>query len=148
MAQVLGTGKQRATKTSRVLVGTQALTFASWSATVRGEDIDTINFESYNIVQGHTYDEGILGMLGCDIAFGGDWDAGTNPLGSPPGLYPRDDLANLYFYTSRLDVIFWTFAYARLRGAVNSAADPSRGKVVFNCTGKNQGVFLWPTGSV
>src|SRR5437667_229884 len=96
--------------------------------------------ESYNVVAGQTYDEGILGSIGCDLRFGGDWDAGTNPLGSPPGLYPRDDLASLYFYTSRIDVVFWTFPYARIRSAVNSG--DIKGKVIFNASGKNQGQQL------
>lgn len=146
--QILGTGKQRASKTARILIAAQALTFASWRVEMRGEDASTVNFESFNVAAGQTYDEGILGAISADLNFGGDWDAGTNPLGTPPGLYPRDDLASLSFYTSRLDAILWSFAYARLRGASNSAENPSNGKVAFACTGKNQGPFTFPTGSV
>ena len=144
--QILGTGKQRAAKTCRVLVGATALTFASWEATVNGEDYPTVNFESYNVVAGQAYDEGILGALSSELRFGGDWDAGTNPLGTPPGLYPRDDLASLEFYTSRLDAVFWSFPYARLRSATNGGA--IGGKVTFTAAGKNQGSFTYPTGSV
>lgn len=146
MAQIIGTGKQRSAKTSRVLVGAQALTFASWKAAMTGEDLSTVNFESYNTVAAETFDEGIYGPLKCDINFGGDWDAGTDPYGTPPGLYIRDDLANLYFYTSRIDVVFWTFTYARLRSTENSGDVGA--KVIFNCAGMNQGRFIYPTGSV
>jgi hypothetical protein len=145
MAQLLGTGKQRASKTSRVLVGATALTFSSWEAAMNYEDFPTTNFESFNVIKGESFDEGIGGTLGCDLRFGGDWDAGTNPLG-PPGLFPRDDLASLSFFTSRLDAILWSFAFARLRSATNSAQIGQ--KVAFNCGGKSQGNFNFPTGSV
>jgi hypothetical protein len=144
--QLIGTGKQRAAKTSRVLIGAQALTFASWEVTLNGEDYDTTNFESYNAIAGQTYGEGILGPVECDLKFGGDWDAGPNPLGSPPGLYPRDDLQNVYFYTSRIDMVFWTFPYVRIRSSVNGGE--VRGKVTFNTSGKSQGPFTFPTASI
>ena len=144
--QLIGTGKQRAGKTTRVGVGGTFLTFASYEVTLEGEDYPTVNFESYNVAQGQTFDEGILGPLSSSIRFGGDWDAGTNPLANPPGLYPRDDLATVVFYTSRIDNIFWNFPYIRLRNATNSAE--VRGKVAFNCSGRNQGIFTYPAGSV
>lgn len=146
--QLLGTGKQRAGKTSRVLVGGVGLTFSSWAADLSGDDLDTVNFESYSVAAGQTYDEGILGVLGCKFNFGGDYDAGTSPLGSPPGLFPRDDLAALSFDTVRTDAgnNLWSFTYARLRTANNSAS--VRGKVAFACTGMNQGSFVYPTASV
>jgi hypothetical protein len=144
--ELIGTGKQRAGKTSQIVVGTTPLTFASWEVTLTTDDLDTDNFESYNATAGQSYGEGIMGFLSCDLKFGGDWDAGTDPLGSPPGLYPRDDLANLNFYTSRIDGIYWSFPYARLRSATNGAQ--VKGKVTFSCSGKNQGPFTFPTGSV
>lgn len=147
--QLLNTGKQRAGKTSRVNIGGVAgnnLTFASWECTLEGEDYSTVNFESYNVAQAQTFDEGILGPLSASIRFGGDWDAGKNPVQDPPGLYPRDDLASLNLYTSRLDNISWAFPYVRLRNATNSAE--VKGKVAFNCSGRNQGVFTFPAGSV
>ena len=147
--QLLGTGKQRASKTAQIIVGSSALAFASWDVTMNGEDLPTPNFQSYNLAAGQTYDEGILGILSVDVKFGGDWDAGLNPLGSPPGLYVRDDLSNTNFYTSRLDVILWNFPYLRLRSAHNSAAmGGGGGKVAFDVGGKNQGPFTFPTGSV
>lgn len=105
----------------------------------------TVNFESFNVPAGQTYDEGILGAVGCDVRFGGDWDAGNNPLGTP-GLFVRDDLANLQFYTSRLDVVLWTFTFFRIRSSVNGGE--IKGKVTFNTSGKSQGPFLFPVNSV
>lgn len=148
MAQILGTGKQRASKTARVLVGATALTFSSWNLNLTGEDLITTNFESYNVAAANTFREGILGDIGVDNAtFGGDWDAGTNPLGTPPGLYPRDDLPNLAFYTSRLDAILWNFPFFRVRTATNGAQVPG-GKVTFQSGGSSQGPFTFPVGSV
>jgi hypothetical protein len=144
--QIIGTGKQRAGKTSRVLVGATPLTFASWEVGLEGEDFPTVNFESYNVAAQETFDEGIMGALASSIRFGGDWDAGTNPLDEPPGLYPRDDLASLGLQVSRLDGVGWSFPYARLRSATCGA--DVKGKVTFNCSGKNQGPFTYPAGSV
>jgi hypothetical protein len=145
--QLIGTGKQRASKTARILVGATALAFASWNLPLTGEDFPTVNFESYNVAAGQSFREGILGDIGVDNAtFGGDWDAGANPLGAVPGLYPRDDLANVSMYTSRLDVILWNFPYFRVRSATNGAQVGQ--KVTFQAGGSNQGPFTYPTGSV
>jgi len=151
MAFILSTGNQRAAKTSRVTVGGpqgtgSVLTFASYNVDVKGEDLNTTNFQSYNAGLGESFDEGIMGILGASLKFGGAWDAGFNPFDSPPGLYPRDNLANLYFYPSQLDGIPWWFPYARLRDASNSGE--VRGLVMFSCGGQNQGKFIYPSGSV
>jgi hypothetical protein len=140
------TGSQRAAKTSRVIVGADNLTFASWSANVTGEDFPTVNFESYDAATDQTYDEGILGPLTCEIKFGGDWDAGDNPYDDPPGLFPRDDLAGVQFQESRLDGVGWDFPYIRVRSAENGAE--IKGKVLFSVGGKNQGPFTFPSGSI
>jgi hypothetical protein len=157
--QIIGTGRQRAAKTSRIQVGTSTnsyLTFASWEVALKGDDYDTTNFESYNAAGfggGQSFGEGVLGPVECDITFGGDWDAGANapgypsPFVNPPGLYPRDDLAAVNFYTSRLDntlfaVAPWNFPYMRVRGATNGGE--IRGKVTFKVTGKSQGPFTFP----
>lgn len=144
--QLIGTGFQRAGKTSRITVGQTPLVFASYEATLNGDDYPTVNFESWRDAEGQTFDEGILGPIGADIRAGGDWDAHFAPLGSPPGLYPRDDLANLSFYTSRFDNVAWIFPFARIRSATNGS--DVKGKVTFNFSGKNQGRFNWPTGNV
>lgn len=150
--ELLGTGKQRAAKTSRVLIGTQtvtggtALCYASWNIIMTGEDFVTVNFESYNTSAGVTYDEGIIGKVSAQCSYGGDWDAGTNPLGSPPGLYVRDDLQNVAMVVDRLDSTLWAFPYQRVRSAKNSGE--IAGKVLFSIDdAKNQGPFTFPTAN-
>jgi len=128
-------------------VGGSQLAFASWEAAVKGDDLETTNFESYDAtaLQGpETYSEGIKGVLSCDLRFGGDWDAGDNPLNppEPPGLYPRDDLETLVFNVSRVDAYVWEFPYARLRSATNGGE--VKGKVSFQCSGMGQGPFSYP----
>lgn len=110
-----------------------------------GDDFETTNFESFSVSASETFKEGILGPIESDIKFGGDWDAGTNPFtDDPPGLYPRDDLANVLLYVNRIDGTFWDFAFMRVRGATNSA--DIKGKVLFNIQGKSQGPWLEPAG--
>jgi hypothetical protein len=150
MAQILATGYQRAAKSSRVSVGGTALAFASWSAQVQGDDIVTDNFLSYDEAAAQAYHEGILGFIGCDGSYGGDWDASLNPVDydavAPPGLYPRDDLADVEFYTSIVDSITpWSFPYQRIRSS-NCGAEVNN-EVTFTAGYKSQGPFSFPTGS-
>lgn len=157
--QLLGTGSQRAAKASRVLVGSSALAFASWSANMSGPDLSTLNFQSFNTAYGtpmpggyggESFSEGLYGALDCQLSCGGDWDASQNPLDLPtPGLYIRDDLEDLAFETNRIDVAGgvtpWAFPYARIRSAQNGAQ--VTGLVTFTVSGNNQGPFLGPIGS-
>lgn len=138
--------KQRAAKAARVQVGADFLTYSSWKVDVSGDDLETTNFESYVLADDTTYKEGVLGPIECAVDFGGDWDAGTNPLDNPPGLYPRDDLADVSLIVNRTDATMWDFPYVRLRGA--SSGGEVGGKVTFTCTGKSQGPFVFPIGSV
>jgi hypothetical protein len=150
MAQPLGaaTGYQRSGKNSRVTFGgpLAALAHSKWQATWRGDDLDTTNFESGGKA------EGILGIEDIGISFGGDWDARANPYEnanagpSPPGLYPRDDLGNLYFWINKNDNTFWRFPVSRIRSAASGAE--VRGKVTFEVSGFSQGGWFPPTGSV
>lgn len=144
MNLIAGTGTQRAAKTSRVQVGAQFLTFASWEANVTKAEALTTNFESYNTANADTYEEGIAGVLSCAFRFGGAWDAAAKPFGAAPGLYPRDDLQTVNLLLSRLDgTTYWNFPYARVRGCTNSGS--VEGLVLFNVTdAKNQGVFSLP----
>lgn len=140
MAEILGTGKQRAGKNSRVSVNGDVLAFAKWNVDSKGDNLDTTNFTSEG------YDEGILGIESADISFGGNWDAGENPYDDPPGLYPRDDLPDVLFYENVTDNVLWNFDFIRIRSARNGAE--VRGLVTFECSGMNQGSFTDPTGSV
>ncbi len=140
MAEVLGTGKQRAGKNSRVSVGADDLTMAKWSVDSKADMGDTTNFESGG------FDEGITEILSADISFGGNWDAGDNPFDDPPGLYPRDNLPDVSFYENTTDDVGWDFEFVRIRSARNGAE--VRGLVTFEVSGSNQGEFASPTGSV
>jgi hypothetical protein len=140
MAQIIGTGKQRAGKNSRINVGATRIVGQRWNVTWKGDDLDTVNFESGGL------EEGILGIEGLEWSMAGDWDAGTNPFDDPPGLYPRDDLAGLEFYENVTDNVGWDLTYARVRSATNGAE--VRGKVSFEASGMSQGSFTPPAGSV
>lgn len=150
--QILGTGNQRASKASRIQANGVLLTYASWDVSIEGEDAPTTNFQSYVNADAESYSEGLHGPLEAKLRFGGDWDAAANPVdkNAAPGLYPRDDLANLLFVTSRIDLIQWSFRYARIRQSHNSANVRGGGSgqnVAFDVSGMNQGSWTWPAGS-
>lgn len=142
---LLGTGSQRAAKGSAVTVDGSSLAFTSWNAVESAQDLPTVNFTSFDSATDISYGEGLYGVSECQIQFGGDWDASANPLDDPPGIYVRDDLPNLLFYTNVNDVVYWSFPYARLRSTTNGAE--VRGLVVFNASGMSQGPYSRPTGS-
>jgi len=141
---------QRAAKSSAIEVDGSKLAFANWQASISAIDLDTTNFQSYDATNGMSYEEGILGVIGCAGNFGGDWDAHDNPIDftglvTPPGLYPRDDLPDVFFYTSVVDNVFFEFPYMRIRESQTGAQ--IKALVTFSCSYKNQGIFDFPTGS-
>jgi hypothetical protein len=140
MAQILNTGYQRSSKNSRVVVGGENLKNNKWTAEETGDDLDTVNFESSGL------DEGIKGIFGVAITYGGDWDAAYNFFDDPPGIYPRDDLQDLQLYLNVADDTFWDFYYSRINSCNNSSS--VRDKVSFDASGKSQGDYTRPTGSV
>jgi len=146
----LSSGSQRAGKGSRIMIGAvgngTALNFASWDLTENTEELPTTNYESYNTTAGDSYDEGIHGPVELAIRFGGDWDAAANPFASAPGLFVRDDLANINFFINRLDNTYWYLQWMRVRTAHNSS--DVHGKVLFDVTGKSQGLFTVTSTSV
>jgi hypothetical protein len=144
---LLATGTQVAAKTSSVQVNVVSLAFASWEANVTAQDLNTVNFTSYDLNFGsqglnESFDEGLHGPITCDIGFGGDYDINHNPLGQPPGLYVRDDLGALRLLPAITAADYWNFPYMRIRQSRSSGE--VNGKVLFSCSGKNQGQFEWP----
>lgn len=127
-------GSMRAGKNSRVTIASTNLRFANWRVTVRGDDLDTTNFESSGAEQG------TIGVTVAEWNTGGDWDAGINPYDAPPGLYPRDDLGAVRFYENVTDNIFHSYLTNRVISAENGAE--VKGKVTFSATGKSQGCVL------
>ncbi len=138
--ELLGTGVQRAGKGSRVKGNGQILINTEWEAEEKGEDQDTVNFESGGI------DEGILGIIGATWRFSGDWDAGMNPFDDPPSIVPQDGFPDLSLYINVIDNTGWDFPYARIRSAKNTTQ--VRRNVGFEASGMNQGDWDRPTGSV
>lgn len=133
-------GKFRSGKTGRTTVNAQTIKNNEWDVTYRGADLDTTNFES------NGYEEGLTGLIGADWTIKGDWDAGVNPYDNPPGLYPRDDGVNMVLYPKVADNKPFTFPLWRCDSTrVGVRTD---GKVTFDASGKSQGSFSIPTGSV
>jgi len=154
---LLGTGIQRAGKSSRVVTEGETLAFSSWQVTASAKELETLNFTSFvqsaysgdGETPGQSYEEGIMGPLSAKFSFGGDWDAGTNPLDitAPPGLYPRDNLSDTFLYENVIDDVLWQFSWARIRGAINGAQADS--KVTFSVSdASSQGAFIMPIGSI
>lgn len=136
----MAVGKARSGKGARVSAGGTTLRAAEFEAAQQADDLDTTNFECSGTEQG------TIGVLSATWSIRGDWDASVNMFDNPPGLYPRDDLLNLYLYTNLVDNVYWYFATARVLSSRNSGQ--VRGKVTFEASGKNQGTFVSPTGSV
>lgn len=98
------------------------------------------NFESMG------YDQGTIGIIGCDWDSKGDWQAHNNFYDQPPGIFPRDDLKNVLLYENVADNVFWNFYWNRVLSAKNG--NPVRGLVSFEWSSKTNGFFSPPTGSV
>lgn len=132
-------GKQRAGKNSRVKVGATVLNFAEWSVNIKGDDLDTTNFEDGG------RETGTIGVDVCEWSLKGDWDAGNNWIDpDPPGFVPRDDLEDLRLIVNVADDVFWDFPVSRVLSATNSTQ--VRGKVSFDASGKSNGAYTLPTG--
>ncbi len=151
MYLIAGTGAQRAGKLSRVLVLGTPLVYSSWTVTLSSPDLPTTNFESFNsggfnaFSGGQTFGEGLHGQVDAAVRFGGDWDAGTNPLDNPPGLFVRDNLKTLVLQINRFDATGWAFPWSRIRSSECGTAVGAL--VTFSCSGHSQGPFSAPTGS-
>lgn len=134
-------GHFRAGKGSRVIVEAVVLNKSAWDLTFQGDDLDTSTFE------GGGFDQGTIGIQGVDWNMGANWDASANNLTDPPGLYPRDDLGDVKFYTNLADAIFWDLSSNRVLSSKNGAE--VKGLVTFSSTGKMNGASLTkPTGNV
>jgi hypothetical protein len=135
----------RASKNGRVQVNTVNLAQTEWTATWRGEDVDTTNFEG--IGAGSGYEQGTIGTQVIDFNSNGLWNAGTNPFGNPPGIYPTDSLPNVAFFQSQSDPCTVAFPLARILSSVVASGNVKTGAIRFNFTGKSNGPFsLGTTG--
>jgi len=132
-------GKQRAGKGARLQIGGTNLNAKTANVTERGDDLDTTNFEA----QG--FETGTIGVQVCEQEIESDWDAGRNYYDNPPGIYPRDDLANVVIYENVNDGRFWSFPTSRVLSSRNIIS--VRPLVGFNWSGKSNGTYTRPTGS-
>lgn len=133
---VVGTGSQRGGRLSRVLLGVTPLYQSSWSANWVSGNSDITNFENQGL------EVGLIAVQSVQFNFGGDWDATGNYFANPPGIFPRDDLANLFLIINRNEAPRWTFACARIRSATVSSEVHSA--VSFQAAGASQGTWLAP----
>ena len=84
--------RQRSAKGSRITIGgTTLFTQKGYNTTIKGDKLETGNFESVGV------NTGTIGFTGFEYSFEGDWDAHANMLDAP-GIYPRDDLATVKLY--------------------------------------------------
>jgi hypothetical protein len=134
------TDGQRAGKLARVQVNGLPLQYGTANVDMKTDDLDTTNFESEG------YDQGTIGIVGCDIDFGGLFDAHRNPYDDPPGVYPRDDLGNVEIIENLFDNLGWIFPFMRVLSSKNGML--VRDRVTHECSGKSNGPFATPTGSV
>jgi hypothetical protein len=140
MAEIIGTGVQISGKTSRISADSTVLSLAKFNVVEEGQDIDTVNFDSDG------FGEGILGIQFLRWTLGGLWDAGTNPLDDPPGIYVRDDLPDLILYLNVSDDQAYTMDYARVRSS--TVGTDVHGAATFDASGMSQGEYILPEGSV
>lgn len=138
MAEIIGTGIQRSGKESRIECESTILALAKFNVVEEGQDLDTVNFESDGL------GEGILGITFLRWTLGGAWDAGTNPLDDPPGLYPRDDLPNLILTLNVTDATTYEMPFARVRSS--TVGTDVKGLVTFDAAGMSQGDYSIPEG--
>ena len=135
-------GKQRAGKGSRLSVNGVNLRGNNIEWSGRGDDLDTTNYEC------NGQEQGTVGVFGDDINVDVLWDASENPIdnNAAPGIYPRDNLPNVYAYQNVVDNTFWLAALERVLTAATS--HPIRGLVGFKASMKSNGGRTIPVGSV
>ena len=130
-------GLFRSGKNAAVSVEDVILRKSKWDVDLKGDDLDTTNFESAGV------DEGIIGIAGVDWNVGGLWDSNGIQLSDPPGLFPRDDLGAVLLYINTTDAFFWNFPANRVLSSKNGAE--VRQAVTFESSGKiNGGPFYMP----
>jgi hypothetical protein len=123
----------------RVSIGGTILNVLGFSPTLRGEDHDTTNSESLA-------PEGTVGWVDIEVKLEMNWDAGLNPMDSPPSLYPGAILNNVIGFINQLDNTFFNMGQAR----VIDAEIPIRIRdlIKYNVTLRGHGTWINPTGSV
>jgi hypothetical protein len=125
-------------KYSRVMVGANAIWAKDAPVTFEGGDLDTVTFENDG------FDTGTIGIYAAGSTVRGIWNADDNVFDEPPGIYPRDDLADVNIFLNVTDSTFWDFPFMRVISSNSGTA--VRDLVSFDFHVKNQGIFTPPTG--
>lgn len=133
-------GEFRSGKNSRVIFEGVTLNKSKWDLELKGDDIDTTNFESEGI------DQGVIGIVSVDWNIGGLWDSEADSLADPPGLYPRDDADSLLLYVNLADDLNWTLDNNRVLSSKNGAE--IKQAVTFDTSGKLQGGPFYMPGDI
>lgn len=133
------TNKPRSGKEGRIAIGAINANLKEWDVSDQGEYHDTTHFES-------VAPEGIVGWVDAEVSVRGDFDAGSNFLDDPPGLYAGNEIETVKLYTSTVDDAYWDFPTATVVSARMS--NSVRGVVSFEATFKGLGTYTDPAGSV
>jgi hypothetical protein len=122
-----------------VSIGGTELGVIGFSVSERGEDHDTTNSRSQGT-------EGTVGWVDAEIKLEMNWDASLNPMDDPPNIVPGAILDNVSGWINTIDNTFFHFDQAR----VIDAEIPIRIRdlIKYNCTLRNHGIWVDPTGSV
>lgn len=123
-------------KKGRIEVAGSRLALQEFDATEQGDDIDATSFES------NGFDAGLVGIKGCAINMKGLWDSAKNPRTDPPGITPRDDLANVVCTLSTVAQKKWTLPLARVLSSKNTV--PVRQAVTFEAAMKSNETYTGP----
>lgn len=146
-------GVFRAGKGGAVNVNSTVCNMKKFSVTESAGDLDTTNFESWTDEYGSSgsgggisFEQGLVGVLSAKFDIDGNWDAAQDPYDPPVGFYPRDDGPQVVTYINFIDTTYFQFFATRfLTGTVATA---TADLVTFAISGKNQGPYQRPTGSV
>lgn len=132
----MGATRFRAGKDSAATVGGTLMAVEQWSSKYSGDKLPTNNFESNGLR------EGLIGFVGLAWSLKGSWDATENPLADPPGLFPRDDGANMTLTTNVTDGSH--FSMPLWICSDSDVASTATGLVTFDANGESQGNFTVP----
>lgn len=135
------------------------------SIDMQTDDIPSVGFEDV-AVDGYTYDDGAMGVVGHSLSGSGYWDAALNPHNSAPGFRPANFINNCFVFLNKgVGVIgnngFYPgiatgavppnlniarfYGYPVVRCLQGRTTAQIRGRVDFNYTVKSCGIIIYPT---
>lgn len=136
----MATPVARSGRNCQVRINSTILVAEEWTATPRGDDLDTTNAE------GGGYTDQINGCEGLDVSIKGFWDSAQNPTDSPLALTRGATVSTVRIYLNGTSGPNWYMASAYVQACSNP--NKVRGRVDFECTLQSKGTFSYPTGSI